>query len=315
VVARNEAKDEERWIVVKGMVIEISTMDQTPEKLEHLLVPAEKMVAEKGGKLGLQVHNSAGEEIYRYCRDTGLPLSLHLPLLVPDLINLACNDNDLLIEQFKEVRSRIEEADSRIGLFHGFLMTDKKVPNDPVNYRKIMLANIDPRFSLEDGLVMNPDFLCHPEMETWIRRVKTGLQVMAGKLHGLDVALENDFPGIGSGFQRIEEFHRCGVRRCWLDLGHLWASSVLHGFDFLKMVETWVGEIEVAGVHVHSNLIKRDTPAPLITEHHAHLHKEGEMPVGDAVKILKKHGVKRFTLEIRGTELADVELLCRWLSV
>ena len=280
---------------------------------EPFLSRAAKMAEEAGASLGIQIHPSLAREEVERLRKLPWPKSLHLPVCSPFFINLATDELDFLAGQVREARERMEECGARVGLFHGFLLTPLRVPNDFKQYRRNLMAHVEARYRYENSFIMSPEVFATPEYAGWLTRVRRGIAVLQQEAGGLEFCLENDFPGVGSGFSRPQDLVACRGALLWVDFGHLWAASLLHGFGFLEGLELLLQTGRVRGVHLHNNLLPPGTPPKNLADHHTHLYLESSVPLRQGVEMLWRYGVRHYTLEVAQVDLQDVSCLVHWI--
>ena len=75
------------------------------------------------------------------------------------------------------------------------------------------------------------------------------------------------------------------IRIC-LDLGHLWLSSLVHGFGSLRAVEELCRSGRVVTTHIHDNR-SRSGPNPVLLDEHRDIGG-GNVPLAAAVALIRK---------------------------
>ena len=119
--------------------------------------------------------------------------------------------------------------------------------------------------------------------------------------------MENLNPRITYLFQTIEDFHLLlkeipDIRIC-LDIGHLWISSLVHNFDFIKGVEAFLKTERVITTHIHANASTL-TPEIYIGDDHGDLGS-GNIPLEQAVKLIAAKSQANIMIETRANPLAN----------
>ena len=116
---------------------------------------------------------------------------------------------------------------------------------------------------------------------------------------GIHLAVENLNPRISHLFQTADDLLHAmravpSIYTC-VDLGHLWISSLIHQFDFLKEIIRIAETGRVISTHIHNNrsVLK---PKHYIEDEHAPL-SNGVIPLREAVHILYEKGVKNYVIE------------------
>jgi hypothetical protein len=200
----------------------------------------------------------------------------------------------------------MEELKAKAAMFHGFFMTEKKIKNDPKNYTSLMREAIGQKYRLRDTNVMDPKYFDTDEFKEYQRNVKQNMKLLCEKYPQFTICIENDFPGVGNGNQTPEQltFLECPI---WLDLGHLWAASILHKFDFYEGINKVCRSKRVMGVHLNTNQIGHDWDFKASGDTHSCFSRAFEMDMDRTIHLLKKNGIENYTMEMIGGGINDVK--------
>lgn len=128
---------------------------------------------------------------------------------------------------------------------------------------------------------------------------------------GVQLAVENLNPRITYLFQLPGELvglvHALPRLRLCVDLGHLWISSLVHGFDFLSGLRDVLATGKVLSAHVHDNgsqlgtrvvdgVVAAPPDGSLFSDDHLAIGR-GFVPIAAAVRLLKRVGVGYLVVE------------------
>ncbi len=213
------------------MKIELSTMCFHHGDVLAKINRCRNLIESHGFEFGIQLHNSVTHDLYNKIKGIDAGFTIHAPVFSDYFINLADNDFHTILASFHNTAHVMQSLHSNVALFHGFFMTKKPIKNDPANYNKVLSDAIDKKYRLKDTRVMDPRFLETEEFRTYQNTVKKNMKQLREMYPAYTLCLENDFPGIGNGNQTPAHLIHldCPI---WLDTGHLWASAILHNFDF-----------------------------------------------------------------------------------
>ncbi len=186
----------------------------------------------------------------------GCPVSSKYP-------NFASEDPSVLAESYDILDSSIKTAEefgaSILVLYPGYA-TNRAIPANSLD-RQVLLNSEEffPFVWRKDGSICNREYLDTPGYLAHFDHMMFQLANVAGKCeeHGLRLAVQNLSPRVGSlcqtprGMEQLATLHP-NLYLC-LDVGHLWISSCLYGFDFLEGVRQIVRTGKVITSHLHSN--------------------------------------------------------------
>ncbi|MDE1889198.1 MAG: hypothetical protein KGI30_02940 [Planctomycetota bacterium] len=286
--------------------IELSTMCFYHGNTFAKIKQCKNLMELHGFEFGIQLHNSITKELYNEIKGLDVKFSIHAPILSDYFINLANNDFDTILTNFKNTAYIMQTLHSNIALFHGFFMTQKPIKNDPANYGKVLRDAIDNKYRLNDTRVMDPKFLETEEFRNYQNAVKKNMKRLRDQYSSYILCIENDFPGIGNGNQTPAHliYLDCPI---WIDVGHLWASAILNKFDFYIGLDTICRQCNVVGVHLNTNQtpLNWNFKSPY-GDTHSHFSEEYDMDMHKTIHILKKNQINHFTIEVIDGDLEDI---------
>ncbi len=295
--------------------IEYSTMCLDATNYKRKIEEAKKYVEKRGFKFGVQLHNSIQKDLLDKLIELKecMEFTIHSPVLTDILLNLAVEDFDIIHKTADQAVEYLKLFNTDIFFFHGFFMTKKVIKNDMQNYRKMLVDSMPAEYKIGDSIVMNPKFLDTREFEEYKIFFKNNYKKLITLYPNFIVGIENDYPGIGSGFQRVKDIKEC-IDNLWFDIGHLWCSSILHEFNFYEAAYDIIESMNIIGVHLNHNLTPMSADKDKIYDSHTHLYAETEQNLKKIMINLAKKGVDLFTLEIIDGDIDDVKILTDWLS-
>lgn len=201
----------------------------------------------------------------------------------PIFPNFGSHDPDVLKESYRAVEESFMTASrfhADVLVLHPGYVTDFAIPSDNQK-RKALLA--DPSFLpyvyKKEGSICSPSY---PQTDVYRSHAKQARQelhkvALMGKEYGVRLAVENLNPRVGYLFQLPDEMvglveENPELYLC-LDVGHLWISSCLYGFDYFAGLKTILDTQRVINCHLHSNSSNRD--AHEYSDDHHSLDKNG----------------------------------------
>jgi sugar phosphate isomerase/epimerase len=145
---------------------------------------------------------------------------------------------------------------------------------------------------------------------------------------GIELAVENLNPRVTYLFQLPAELvrvvHALPKLRICVDLGHLWISSLVHGFDFLRGLRDLLATGRVVIAHVHDNgsqlgtrvadrVVDGPPEGSRFSDDHLAIGR-GRVPIAAAVHQLKRTGVRFLVIETLDPPLESARRLSRMLG-
>lgn len=189
---------------------------------------------------------------------------------------------------------------------HPGYCTDALMPTEPEEREKSLQRTTGrSQTVVEPSYVFEKNYMLHFEaLERNLREITKEI-----KNFGLKLACENLNPKYFYMVQTPSEIKRLmdidSVNIC-LDLGHLWISSLVHGFEFYSSVEELVSTGKVIEIHASNN----DSSVGKYNDAHDHLY-HGSIDYRRVLKILQKFDREDllFTIEVKHDPRSDLLFL------
>lgn len=192
---------------------------------------------------------------------SGRVISLHAcSPLEPFFPNFGSEDPEVISES-EAMLMRSAETALRYGadimVLHSGYLTDQRVSSDYAGRARLMKGpEFQEYIGRQEGYIARGDIL---DTKGYRRHFSTMVGHVAAvserlRTMGITLAVENLNPRAGYLFMQpseISDFPE-DIRFC-LDVGHLWISRFVFGFDFLPAVEQLLASGRVVSLHLHSN--------------------------------------------------------------
>lgn len=192
---------------------------------------------------------------------SGRVISLHAcSPLEPYFPNFGSEDPDVIGES-ETLLMRSAETALRFGadimVLHPGYLTDKRVSSDYAGRAMLMKgAEFQQYIGRQKGYIARGDILSLEEYSHRFSIMAEHVAHMSDRLRsmGITLAAENLNPRAGYLFMQPMEMERfpSNVHFC-LDVGHLWISHFVFGFDFLSAIQVMLASGRVVSLHLHSN--------------------------------------------------------------
>ena len=205
-------------------------------QVDHSWIFEARDLADAAGvELGMQVHNSASDEVLAMAENTGLPLSFHSPVQGKYMFNFAAENADLSWQMIEEQYALMQKYKVDRTVFHGFLMTDTAIEafGHGKSYGECMRAGGRPELVRSPESRFVRDFTDSDEFIMRRERVKNNLRRLRELHPDCLWCVENDFPAYTSGMLRGEDMAYLQHELCF-DTGHMWAASKMLDLDFYE---------------------------------------------------------------------------------
>lgn len=227
--------------------------------------------------------------------------------------NFASSDPRVIEESFRNMDATLETAlrfGAAIVVLHSGYATDEAMPSEYAK-RKTLLARKeftdDVRFA--DGAICGPGYNTTEKYLRFAERTKENLANLAERYgkRGVRLAVENLNPRVGYLFHTPGEMVSLAAVHpnlgLCLDLGHLFISSFVYGFDFLDGIGRIAATGKTITCHLHSN-----TSGPgRFRDDHQSIDKNG-FPLAAAMDILCRTDAQ-MVLELLEEPLRNYRLL------
>ncbi|OHD75068.1 MAG: hypothetical protein A2177_09990 [Spirochaetes bacterium RBG_13_68_11] len=250
--------------------------------------------------------------------------------------NLGSRDPSVRRESLEDIRRSAETAaafGAGFVVLHPGYTLDVAVPVDS-NRRLAALvrhAGVEARYVWSQGGSICAPGYCESAEYRLHREEATASLAEAARLcaaEEVELAVENLNPRVTYLFQLPAELvrvvHALPQLRICVDLGHLWISSLVHGFDFLRGLRDLLATGRVVSAHVHDNgsqlgmrVSERVVDAPPDGSRFGDDHLaigRGNVPIAAAVHQLKRAGVGFLVVETLDPPLESVRRLNRMLG-
>lgn len=257
---------------------------------------------------------------------TGRVISVHAGCPSSSVFpNLASSDPAVLTESNEILEDSMATARSFgasiLVMYPGYVM-DRAMPVGNLERQSLLNSEeFAPFIWRKEGAICNREYIDTPEYWEYFDRAAFQLGKFAKKCkeNGLKLAIENQNLRVGYlchtavGMERLVEASP-DIYLC-LDVGHLWISSCLYGFDFINTLQRIVDTGRVAISHLHSNRSCPDKNVDgkfvkgVFKDDHATFDRYG-FPCESVVRILMNAGVD-LVLETMDDPLYNMNLLDR----
>lgn len=201
--------------------------------------------------------------------------------------NLASNDPHVLQQSLIDLHASLDTANSfeaQVMVLHPGYATNQAVPSHNGRRQELLTGKeFHPYIWRESGSICIPSYTRTGHYLQYRDNALAHLKQFAIECRGRGVtlAIENLNPRVGYLFQTPEEMVELvtEVPECslCLDVGHLWISSCLYGFDFHQGVRDILDTQKVVTTHLHSNSSHpgSDVQSIQLEDDHTSLDKHG----------------------------------------
>ena len=285
-------------------------------QVDHSWIFEARHLADAAGvELGMQVHNSASDEVLAMAENTGLPLSFHSPVQGGYMFNFAAENADLSWQMIEEQYSLMQKYHVTRTVFHGFLMTDTAIESfgHGKTYGECMLAGFRRELVRAPGSRFVRDFTGSDEFIMRRERVKNNLRRLRELHPDCLWCVENDFPAYTSGMLRGEDLAYIDHETCF-DTGHMWAACKMLDRDFYCELDNALSGGKVRMVHLHASRYTMDMPNEEFGDGHLPLTTPTEIDLGLVVRKCRNAGTRHFVLEIGNAALEDIKIFLSYYN-
>lgn len=238
----------------------------------------------------------------------GRVLSVHAPCPGGEFFpNLGSRDGGVRRAGVEAVRRSAGTA-ARFGaarvILHPGYTLDSPVPVDPVRRLADLGALPDEeqrQVWIREGSICRKGYCLTPSYRAHLETAVEGIEEAAGACaaEGVVLAIENLNPRVTYLFQLPDEHVELAaavpsISLC-IDIGHLWISSLVHGFDFSTGLADMLATGRVRSAHIHDNNSRLGAD-PVLSDDHAHVGT-GSVPVGEALALLTRAGIPALVIE------------------
>jgi sugar phosphate isomerase/epimerase len=252
----------------------------------------------------------------------GRVVSVHAPC--PSRVffpNLGSLDADVVKGSLKTIAASARTA-TRFGaanlVLHPGYTFDEPVHLDSRRRLAVLEARLQAKREwiwIEEGSICRPEYCASEEYRLHLRQAFVNLKQASAlcREEGVTLCAENMNPRVTYLFQTPADLLALcaadeSIRIC-LDLGHLWLSSLVHGFDYLEAVERLCVSGRVVTTHIHDNRSTLGKNQLLADEHRG--IGGGNIPLPAAVTLIRKHSRSVLVAETIDSPLENLAALYR----
>jgi len=231
--------------------------------------------------------------------------------------NFGSSDEAVIEQSMSHMRRTLKSAlrfGASLVVLHPGYATGKSIPSDGEQRLPLLHGSEFRDFvGLEDGSICKLEYT---HMDRYRRHFDIMRHQVASLAHeylqsGVKLALENLNPR--AGYLNVEPYEQLELARLdeaflCLDIGHLWISSQVFGFDFLEAADGIMKTGKVVSVHLHSN----PSRPGFFRDSHENLDAN-PMPVKSALELVAAYKPNLVLETLHDFDL-NTELLRRWLD-
>ncbi len=253
--------------------------------------------------------------------DLNVPVaSAHIPCPHTNIMpNLGSSDPAVVQESMDVIRQSAETAagfDADILVLHSGYATDSRIYTDFALRSEHLEKETQgfENFLIKQEGKVSSDAYCETSkyrkhLELTMKNLPRAVAI--GKEYGVSLAIENLNPRITYLMQRPQDLLYTlaevpGVYMC-LDFGHLWLSSIVHGFSYFEAIIALLDSGRVITTHVHNNYSVPENIHSLSDSHHG--LDNGNIPYSSVFKLLNNYAVDRLILETEESPVESIKLL------
>lgn len=292
---------------MNNIILEITSAVARSDGGEKVLQGFAEACRQYGFTPSVQLHNTVSDSELQRVISCNLPMSAHAPVVGDLSLNLATEKNlDTIWNAFDENAEFMRKHDIKKSVFHGFSMCDDLIPRmrTKKDYTENLRKSCRDEFLLEDTW-LNIDYRYLDEYKMRRDILKKNLAELRKRYPDLIFCIENDMPIYGYSNMQLRDMVELNHPVC-IDIGHLFAASLLLDFDFFEDLEYGLQNLDVQMVHFHNSLMSKDIPKNQITDGHQRLITLSVMNWQKALNLFLKYNIRNFVLEIGTANAQDV---------
>lgn len=200
------------------------------------------------------------------------------------------SDDPVVIQESETMLMRSARTALRFGadimVLHPGYLTDQRVSSNYAGRAELMKGpEFQDYIGRKKGYIARRDIL---DTEGYRRRFSVMTEHVARVSErllgmGITLAVENLNPRAGYLYMQPEELESFPPQlRFCLDVGHLWVSHFVFGFEFLPAVERMLGSGRIVSLHLHSNPSDGD----ILEDSHGDFNAAG-FPAAEIIRLAK----------------------------
>ena len=270
--------------------------------------------AETGSKALFELSYTMGQGFLDFVKPElcGRTVSVHAVCPSMEFFpNLASGDAGVIERSNRDLDTTLDTA-TEFGVsfivVHPGYATNRAIPADEALRQRLLTSvEFEPYIRVQKGSICGPDYTDTPRYRFFMERTLANLAQFGVRCieRGIVLAIENLNPRAGYLIQTprdmIETVRVLPSAGLCLDIGHLWISDTVYGFDFLESIKRILSTGRVVTTHLHSN---HSTNSGAEGARHTDDHESldvGNVPVREALRLLSGSGA---TLVIEAKEEA-----------
>ena len=214
--------------------------------------------------------------------------------------NLASDDAGVIERSNRDLDSTLETAaefGASFVVVHPGYATNRAIPADEALRQRLLTSvEFEPYIRVRKGSICGPDYANTPQYRVFMERTLANLAQFGVRCaeRGIGLAVENLNPRAGYLVQTprdmIETVRVLPSAGLCLDIGHLWISDTVYGFDFLEGIKRILATGRVLTTHLHSNhSANSGAGRSRYSDDHESLYV-GNVPVREALRLLSGSG-------------------------
>jgi|APIni6443716594_1056825.scaffolds.fasta_scaffold113152_2 sugar phosphate isomerase/epimerase len=212
--------------------------------------------------------------------------------------NLASEDTSVIERSHYDLERTLETAaefGASLIIVHPGYATNRSMPADEMLQQRLLAsAEFEPYVRIREGAICGLDYTDTSLYRAFMERALTNLAQFSVRCakRGIGLAIENLNPRAGYLIQTprdmIETARSLPSAGLCMDIGHLWISNTVHGFDFLEGIKRILATGKVLTTHLHSNhSTNSGTNHARYTDDHEPLYN-GNVPVRKTIHLLSR---------------------------
>ncbi len=294
----------------KKLHLDISSSSVSKEDGLNLLKEFKETIEKNGFNFGVQLHNTAKSSTIQMLVDNAIPLTVHSPITGKYSLNLATKNSSEIFSAFDENAQFLRKLNVNKSVFHGFSMCDQLIPRmeNFSDYDKYLKLIDREELHLNANFPQNKDYTNSEEFLNRRDILKENLKIIRERYPDITFCIENDLPIYNYSSMRIKDLLYLEHPIC-LDIGHLWASSLLLDFDFYAEVELALQSPQLKMIHFHNSPITSKTPKTQIADGHIGFEKCYELDFQKVFSLFMKYDIEYLVLEITQITQKDIEIV------
>jgi len=234
------------------------------------------------------------------------------------LPNLGSRDTVVVRESLDSIGRSADTVTSfggEILVLHAGYTLDSPVYTEYAKRKKVLeeYEKQSPYLWLKEGSICKPNYGSSEEysvhMDETLKNLKKAANICMER--GVKLAVENLNPRLTYLFQMPEDFIRlteeiANIFIC-VDMGHLWISSLVHGYDYFDALKILTSTGRVVNAHIHDNNSVSGN-IPRYSDDHGSFGT-GTVPIEESISVLVKNSSTNLIVEAASEPVKNLEIL------